>query len=108
VGSVAKEYAALAMLHGEDVIKYSAHEIHPKRCQVALEQLPEKLVETGVEALVIDTVYFFVELVPISMGMPYVHIWNVLHVDGSGATPPCFFSWPHETTPMVVPGTWRG
>jgi zeaxanthin glucosyltransferase len=101
VGSIAKEYAALAMLHGEEVVKYSAHEIHPKRCQVALEQLPEKLVETGVEALVIDTIHFFVELVPMSMGMPFVHIWNVLHIDGSGTTPPCFFSWPHETTPKA-------
>ena len=46
------------MLHGEEVVKYSAHDIHPKRCQVALEQLPEKLVEKGVEALVIDTIHF--------------------------------------------------
>src|SRR5260370_34771139 len=59
------------------------------------------MVEIGVEALVIDTIHFFVELVPMSMGMPHVHIWNVLHIDGSGTTPPCFFSWPHETTPKA-------
>jgi MGT family glycosyltransferase len=37
-----------------------------------------------------------------SMGMPYVHIWNVLHVDFTGATPPCFFDWPHEITPEAL------
>jgi hypothetical protein len=52
-----------------------------------LEQLPEKLAHTGVEALVIDTVHFFAELVPMNMGIPYAHIWNVLHVDRSGASP---------------------
>jgi zeaxanthin glucosyltransferase len=34
-----------------------------------------------------------------SLGMPYAQVWNVLHSDLSGATPPCFFSWPHESTP---------
>jgi zeaxanthin glucosyltransferase len=37
-----------------------------------------------------------------SMGIPYVHIWNVLHIDLSGATPACLFSWPHETTPEAL------
>jgi zeaxanthin glucosyltransferase len=81
------------------VVRYSAHELHPRRLRATFEHLPEKLAAAGVEALVIDTIHWFVELVPMSMGMPYVHIWNVLHIDGSGATPPCFFSWPHETTP---------
>jgi zeaxanthin glucosyltransferase len=98
-GSVAKEYAHLATLRGEDVLRYSARELHPRRLRATFEHLPEKLAATGVEALVIDTVHFFVELVPMSMGMPYVHIWNILHIDRSGATPPCFFSWPHEATP---------
>jgi zeaxanthin glucosyltransferase len=97
-GSVAKEYAHLATLRGEEVVRYSAHELHPRRLRSTFEYLPGKLAAAGVQALVIDTVHFFVELVPMSMGMPYVHIWNILHIDRSGATPPCFFSWPHETT----------
>jgi MGT family glycosyltransferase len=31
--------------------------------------------------------------------MPYVQVSTGLHADFSGATPPFFFSWPHETTP---------
>jgi MGT family glycosyltransferase len=37
-----------------------------------------------------------------NLRIPYVHIWSVLHVDFSGFTPPCIFSWPHETTPEAV------
>jgi MGT family glycosyltransferase len=94
-------YARLATLKGEDVVRYSFHEMHPQRTRITLEQLPEKLVHRGVEALVIDTVHFFAELVPINMCIPYAHIWNVLHIDYSGATPPCLFGWDHEDTPVA-------
>jgi MGT family glycosyltransferase len=33
------------------------------------------------------------------MFIPYVHIWNVLHLDFSGATPPSLFSSPLDTSP---------
>jgi MGT family glycosyltransferase len=94
-------YAHLATLKGEDVVRYSFQEMHPQRARITLEQLPEKLAHTGVEALVIDTVHFFAELVPMNMGIPYAHIWNVLHVDRSGATPPCLFGWDYEDTPLA-------
>src|ERR1700737_2116862 len=71
-GSIAKGYARLAKLHGLNVVEHSAREMHPARCKSALEHLPEKLAETGVEALVIDTAHLFVELVPMRLGMPYV------------------------------------
>jgi MGT family glycosyltransferase len=32
------------------------------------------------------------------MSIPYVHIWNVLHLDFSGATPPSLFSAPLDTS----------
>jgi hypothetical protein len=102
VGSVPKGYSRLAKLQGLDVVEHSAREMHPGRCKAALEHLPEKLAETGVEALVIDTIHFFVELVPMRLGMPYVHIWNILHLDRSGSSPACFFSWPYETTPEAL------
>jgi hypothetical protein len=75
--------------------------MHPQRARITLEQLPEKLVHSLVEALVLDTIHFFAELVPMNMGIPYVHIWNVLHIDSSGATPPCLFGWDYEDTPVA-------
>src|SRR5260370_562709 len=102
VGSVVKGYAPLAKLHGLHVVEHSDREPHPGRCKSALEHLPEKLAATGVQALVIDTVHFFVELVPMGRGMPYVHIWNILHVDRSGSSPACFFTWPYDTSPETL------
>jgi zeaxanthin glucosyltransferase len=86
---------------GEDVVRYSFQEMHPQRARITLEQLPEKLVHRGIEALVIDTIHFLAELVPMSMGIPYAHIWNVLHIDSSGATPHCLFGWDYEDTPVA-------
>jgi MGT family glycosyltransferase len=98
-GSTVKGYAPLAKLRGDDVLQYSITKMHPRRCQAALEYLPQKLAETGVEALVIDTVHFFVELVAMHLGLPYVHVWNILPIDRSGASPPCSVSWPYENSP---------
>jgi zeaxanthin glucosyltransferase len=65
---------------------------------VVFDYLGDKLATTGVEALVIDTIHFFVELVPLGMSIPYVHIWNVLHLDFSGVTPASVFSCPLDTS----------
>jgi len=101
VGTTPAMYAHLATLKREDVVRYSFQEMHPQRARITLQQLPEKLVHIGVEALVLDTIHFFAELVPMNMGIPYAHIWNVLHIDSSGATPPCLFGWDYEDTPVA-------
>jgi MGT family glycosyltransferase len=102
VGSVAKRWGGVAKLHGLDVVEYTSRELIPGLIKAALEHLPEKLRETGVEALAIDTVYRFLELVPMRLGMPYAQIWNILPMDRSGSTPAYYFSWPHETTPEAL------
>jgi zeaxanthin glucosyltransferase len=98
LGSIAENWSSVAKLHGEEVLRHSSRELVPGICKAALEHLPEKIAETGVEALVFDKIYFYLEVVAMSMGIPYVDVWAVLHVDFSGFTPPCIFSWPHETT----------
>jgi zeaxanthin glucosyltransferase len=55
----------------------------------------------GVEALPLIQFIFFAELVPMNMGIPYAHFWNVLHIDSSGATAPCLFGWDYEDTPVA-------
>jgi zeaxanthin glucosyltransferase len=101
-GSIAQEFSSVAKLHGEEVLRHSARELVPGLVKATLEHLPEKIAEAGVEALVLDKVYFYVELVAMHLGIPYVHIWNVLHLDFSGATPPSIFGWTHETTPEAL------
>jgi zeaxanthin glucosyltransferase len=97
VGSIAKNVGPRSKVAWRRCAPVFASEFDAWPFQSGLEHLPEKLAETGVEALVLDTVYFFLELVPMRLGVPYIHIWNVLNIDLSGATPACIFNWPHET-----------
>jgi zeaxanthin glucosyltransferase len=98
-GSIAKGFGGVAKMHGFEVVKHSAQNLIPGLVEAGLEHLEEKIVETGVEVLVLDTIYFYLEFVPMHLGMPYVHIWNVLPLDLSGATPPSCFAWPLESSP---------
>jgi zeaxanthin glucosyltransferase len=91
-------FQSVAKLHGLDVVKHTLAELSPGLLKAGLQHLPEVLERTGVEALVLDTIYFFLELAPMRLGMPYVHIWNVLHLDFSATTPSALFSGVHEET----------
>jgi zeaxanthin glucosyltransferase len=99
LGSIAEAFAPVAKLHGLEAAEYTLKNITAPITRAALERLSQPLVESGVEALAIDTGHRFLELVPISLNIPFVQIWPLLHLDRSGTTPPFFFSWPHETTP---------
>jgi zeaxanthin glucosyltransferase len=102
MGSVAKALGGVAKLQGLDVVRNTCRDVVPGLLQAALEHLPEKIAETGVEVLVLDAIYFFLELVPMRLGVPYVHIWTAHHLDFSGATPAALFGWPYETTPEAI------
>jgi zeaxanthin glucosyltransferase len=98
-GYVAKRWSAVANRQGLDVVRYTCKELMPELLRASLEHLPAKIAETGVDALVIDSVYMFLEIVPMHLGLPYVQVWNVLHFDFSGSTPLSLYGWPHETSP---------
>jgi MGT family glycosyltransferase len=101
-GSVAKSWGAVANLHGLDVVRYTALELTPGLVRAALEHLPGKIAEIAVNALIVDTAYRLLELVPMHLRLPYVQIWNILHFDFSGSTPLALYSWPHETSPEAL------
>jgi zeaxanthin glucosyltransferase len=67
-----------------------------------LNSLPATLTAAAVDAVVLDTVLFYTELVPMSLGIPYAHVADALHFDYSGYTPLCFYDWPHESTPAAL------
>jgi zeaxanthin glucosyltransferase len=98
-GSIAKLYRPASKQHGLEAARWSIRERSVDLFNAASKHLPQKLAETGVGALVIDVIHTFLELVPMSLGMPYVQVSTGLHLDFSGGTPPFFFSWPHETGP---------
>jgi zeaxanthin glucosyltransferase len=98
-GYVAKSWGAVANRQGLDVVRYTCKDLVPDLLRASLEHLPAKIAETGVDALVIDAVYMFLEVVPMHLGLPYVQVWNVLHFDFSASTPLSLYGWPHETSP---------
>ena len=102
VGSMIKVLSPAATMRGLSLAEFAYRDLIPGLNQAALEHLPGILAEAGIEALVIDTIHSFVELVPMSLDLPYVHVWNVLPVDCSGITPPAYFDWAYETTPDAL------
>ncbi len=101
-GSLAKVYAPVAKLHGFEVVQYTCAKVFAPLTRAAFKHLPQKLKDTGIEALIIDPIHFFLELVPMSMGVPFVHVACALHFDFSGSTPAPLFNWLHETTPEAL------
>ena len=102
LGSVPEDWSAVAALRGLDVVRYTVRELTPPLLKASFEHLPAKIAETGVDALILDTVYLLLEIIPMHLGVPYVQIWNVLHWDFSGSTPLTLYNWPHETTPEAL------
>jgi zeaxanthin glucosyltransferase len=101
-GSLGEAYSPVAKMHGIEVVTYTCEKVFAPLTRVALKHLPKTLEETGVEALVMDPIHFFLELVPINMSIPYVQVCCALHLDMSGSTPPFIFNWRHETTPEAL------
>jgi zeaxanthin glucosyltransferase len=101
-GSLAEAYAPVAKMHGMEVVTYTCEKVFAPLARAALKHLPQALEKTGVEALVMDPIHFFLELVPIKMSIPYVQVCCALHLDLSGTTPPFIFNWRHETTPEAL------
>ncbi len=98
-GSVARIWGPIASMHGIEVMRYAMGTIHPPFLETAYCRLPGKLREAGVEAVVLDAAFEKVELVALSLGLPYVQIWNILPPDYTDATPPIVLSLPYEDTP---------
>ena len=98
-GAIARVWGSVAHLQGLDTLRYAFEQILPDFLAATLRHLPHLLAKAGIEALVIDIIHRFAELVPMSMNLPFVQVWNILHFDFSAATPPNTMSWPYEATP---------
>ena len=99
VGLLEKYLAPISRLHGLAAVQNTNLHLTPGLAKAAFEHLPRLIKKIGVEALVIDTLHRFLELIPMSLNIPCVHIWNTLPIDGTGTTPACIYDWPHEDTP---------
>jgi MGT family glycosyltransferase len=101
LGSVGKRINELSKREGEDALGYS-FQLVAKSIESQFKSLPAALARAGADGVVLDTYNPYAELVPMRLGMPFVHISNALHFDFSGHTPVCIFDWPHETGPKAL------
>jgi zeaxanthin glucosyltransferase len=98
-GSCASALAPVAKLHGTAATRWTIQGAGRALFETASRQLPRTIAETGVEALVLDTIHMYLEVVPMSLGIPYAHVWAILNIDFSGATPASVVPGPYDDTP---------
>src|SRR5215813_3479042 len=90
-GSLGKYLPQLSRLSGTEALSYTVNEMMKGYTETLFRSLPETLRKVGADAIVLDQYQPYVELIPKSLGMPYVHVSNALHVDYSGRSPLCFY-----------------
>ena len=98
-GTCARALAPVARIHGMEATRWTIRGAGRAFFQAASQHLPRVLAETGVEALVLDTIHMYLEVVPISRGIPYAHVWAILNIDFSGTTLPSVVPGRYENTP---------
>lgn len=91
----------MSMLEGNEALALYCS-VAAKETEAIFKSLPRLLDKTGVEALLLDPIQFFVELGAMKSQIPYVTVANALYIDFSGYTPAGIFGWPHETTPEAL------
>src|SRR5215470_1655115 len=90
-GSLGKYLQRLSRLSGTEALSYTVNEMLRGYTETLFRSLPETLRKAGADAIVLDQYQPCVELIPKSLGMPYVHVSNALHVDYTGRSPLCFY-----------------
>jgi zeaxanthin glucosyltransferase len=106
-GSLNKMVYQLSKRQGEDALYFTLLCVGAI-ADAMFDRLPAMLKAAGVDAVVVDPSHFYVELVPMSLGMPYVHVSSALHFDYSGYTPLCVYDWPHKNTPEALARNRKG
>jgi len=97
----------MSKLEGVSAIEFYCG-VASRETEAILKSLPKMVKTTGIEALILDPIQFFVELGAMKLRIPYITVANALYVDYSGYTPPCIYDWPHETTPEAVARNLEG
>src|SRR5262245_37902900 len=90
-GSLGKYLQRLSGLAGVEALSYTVNDMMKGYTEALFQSLPETLRKAGADAIVLDQYQPYVELIPKSLGMPYVHVSNALHVDYTGRSPLCFY-----------------
>ena len=96
IGSLGKLVRRLSELSGENALHFTVNSMMKGYTASLFESLPDTLSKAGVNGIVLDQYQPYVELIPMHLRMPFVHVSNALHVDYTGRTPVCFMDWQNE------------
>src|SRR5499427_4524651 len=96
-GSLGTLVRRLSELSGEEALHFTVNAMMKGYTASLFETLPDTLSKAGVDGIVLDQYQPYVELIPIHLRMPFVHVSNALHVDYTGRTPICFMDWQNQT-----------
>jgi MGT family glycosyltransferase len=96
-GSFGAFVRRLSELSGEDALQFTVNTMMKGYTASLFESLPNTLSKAGVDGIVLDQYHPYVELIPMHLRMPFVHVSNALHVDYTGRTPICFMDGPYQT-----------
>jgi zeaxanthin glucosyltransferase len=88
----------ISRMQGDEALQFAAR-VMSGQSESILKSLPDVVNANGIDALLIDTVQFYVEFAAIQLGMPYLHVAGAVHFDYSGYTPMCLYGRRHQTTP---------
>ena len=97
----------MSKLEGDSAIAFYCG-VAAKETEMIFKSLPKMVETTGIEALIIDPIQFFVELAAMKLRIPYITVATALYFDYFGYTPPGMFDWPHETTPEALARNQEG
>ena len=87
IGSTASNSAPVSKIHGLEATLWVMRNLSRPYFEAASAHLPAALVKNEIEALVLDISHRFLELVPLSLGMPYVQVWNIHPIGRTGGAP---------------------
>jgi len=96
-GSLGTFVRRLSELSGKDALHFTVNTMMKGYTASLFESLPNILSKAGVDGIVLDQYQPYVELIPMHLRMPFVHVSNALHVDYTARTPICFVDWQNET-----------
>jgi zeaxanthin glucosyltransferase len=91
----------MSKLEGQGALAFYCG-VAAKETEVIFKSLPKMVETTGIEALIIDPIQFYVELGAMKLGIPYITVATALYLDFFGHTPLAVYDWPHETTPGAL------
>jgi zeaxanthin glucosyltransferase len=91
----------MSKLEGDGALAFYCG-VAARETEVIFKSLPKMVESTGIEALIIDPIQFFVELAAMKLRIPYINVANAHYLDYFGYTPLCAYDWPHETTPDAL------